>query len=54
MLLAPTDAGAALHDRLGRLAAEWERHRIHLSLSGPWPPYSFRPSMEPAGVAQSP
>ncbi len=43
-LLVPVDQRAALHDRVNELAGE--RRRLHVALSGPWPPYSFRPSLD--------
>jgi hypothetical protein len=37
---------AALHDRAGELAAEQKNQRLQIALSGPWPPYSFRPALD--------
>lgn len=45
-LLTCSGQRAALQDRLGELAVEWEPWRLHFALSGPWPPYSFRPRLE--------
>ena len=45
-LLASIAQKAALKDRIGELAAEWEPRRLRFALSGPWPPYSFRPRLD--------
>ncbi len=42
-LLAAIGLGDALHDRLRELTAEVTSRRLQITLSGPWPPYSFRP-----------
>jgi hypothetical protein len=51
-LLASVAHRAALHDRLRELSAQRENQRIRCGLSGPWPPYSFRPSLEESGPPQ--
>lgn len=45
-ILAPATRRGALHDRIGRLTAEWAGQRVLIALSGPWPPYSFRPALD--------
>jgi Gas vesicle synthesis protein GvpL/GvpF len=45
-LLAPVENRSALEDRIDELAAEWEPRRVHIALTGPWPPYSFRPALD--------
>jgi hypothetical protein len=37
--------------RIQRINAEHAEHGLVLDLSGPWPPYSFCPSLEPGPVA---
>ncbi|MBI2200221.1 MAG: GvpL/GvpF family gas vesicle protein, partial [Candidatus Rokubacteria bacterium] len=37
--------------RIQRINAEHAPHGLVLDLSGPWPPYSFCPSLEPEPVA---
>jgi hypothetical protein len=49
-LLVTSSARAALCDRLNRLLAEQNRQRLQAALSGPWPPYSFRPVLEEKGL----
>jgi Gas vesicle synthesis protein GvpL/GvpF len=44
-LLVPVAQRAALTNRLSDLAATWGPKHIGFELSGPWPPYSFRPSL---------
>jgi hypothetical protein len=36
----------ALHQRLNELVVEWEHRSFQMGLSGPWPPYSFRPVLD--------
>jgi len=50
-LLVPAGNRAALDEKVAELAAELEPERLRLVLSGPWPPYSFRPAL---GVLPSP
>jgi hypothetical protein len=45
-LLAAGGQQAALEDRRALLAAEAARAGLCLTLSGPWPPYSFRPRLD--------
>jgi hypothetical protein len=45
-LLARVDRRMALRDQISELAAACERQRFHIALSGPWPPYSFRPLLD--------
>jgi hypothetical protein len=44
-LLVPVAQRAALTNRLSDLAETWGPKHIDFVLSGPWPPYSFRPSL---------
>jgi hypothetical protein len=45
-ILASVSQLAALHDRASELAAEQKNQRLQIALSGPWPPYSFRPALD--------
>jgi hypothetical protein len=42
-VLAAAARRAALHERLNALAAAPDHQCLRITLSGPWPPYSFRP-----------
>ncbi len=44
-LLVPLSGARALAQRVQELADEAAGHGIALSLSGPWPPFSFRPDL---------
>lgn len=44
-LLVPADAAAALGQSARDLAARAADREVTLSLSGPWPPFSFRPDL---------
>lgn len=48
-LLAPLDGGPALARRAGELAEAAADGGISLGLSGPWPPFSFRPDLPAPG-----
>lgn len=41
-----------LDERLHELAAECAHQRLHVTLSGPWPPYSFRPALDERSLQQ--
>jgi hypothetical protein len=45
-ILALVARRGALHDRIGRLTAKWAGRHVLIALSGPWPPYSFRPALD--------
>ena len=49
-LLVPAGERAQLHARFCELATEGAAFGMKLSLTGPWPPYSFRPLLEGAGL----
>jgi len=49
-LLVSVERRAALRERVDELAAE--QGRLHVALSGPWPPYSFRPVLDERGLRQ--
>jgi hypothetical protein len=48
-LLSPAGRGGILADRLGELAGDNCGPGVRFALSGPWPPYSFRPSLDGGG-----
>jgi hypothetical protein len=45
-LLSLVERRVALCDQISELAAACERRRLYIALSGPWPPYSFRPLLD--------
>ena len=44
-LLVPSSSADGLRDRIGALARERQGQGVSLELTGPWPPYSFCPSL---------
>jgi hypothetical protein len=52
-LLTPVLRQEALRERLSGLAADLKRRGLHIALSGPWPPYSFRPLLDGTDPAAS-
>ncbi|HUZ91970.1 MAG TPA: GvpL/GvpF family gas vesicle protein [Methylocella sp.] len=44
-LLVPKTAIATLRERVGEMAVRATRQHVAIALSGPWPPFSFRPDL---------
>jgi hypothetical protein len=49
-ILAHAEQRATLHECIGKLIVEGGEQHMQIASTGPWPPYSFRPSLDGAYV----